>query len=431
MTTSFDELFDQMQNKSKGENSSSFDQLFEQVQSKQPSRARSLINAPLKGAIKGAAKFSPIPSFGPVPFELGEKVTEQVLPTQNKDLEDILEFSGENIPAVALGEGGLAKKGLQAISGAIGKKGAKELELPEWAQEISGTAGMIGPSLGKSLANKKITPSSKQQSVVDFLRAKGFGEDEITPLIQSKKKLALLSKAALKYEERSPFLRGIQDKLGDIYTDVRERGTDKYLRGEDFNKFNDKFTKILDKLNPEHRRIIEKNIEDLQNKPLDFKSLHDFNVTINDKIKAATGGKASIGALKEATHEAQKAIDPSLFKELRQTDEAYSRLKNFTKKMTNTQLSNLINLGEAGHAIYGLLTLNPGAMKVALGTAAVRGAARQVLTNPRLQNIHTKMWEALLDNKIPQLIKLSKLLEKELTKSSWKDDKNTDYNNNS
>jgi len=381
------------------------------------SKGRSLASAPAKGLIKGASKFSLFPSFGPVSQQLGERMTEKFLPTREGGLEDILEFGSENIPLAALGEGGLVKKGLQALTGALSKKTAKELDLPEWAQDIVGGFGMAVPAMAEGVLSKTLHPSKAQKSIVDFLKNKGFTDKEVTPIIQDKKKLSWLSKGAMKYEEKAPWLKGIQDKLGGLYSDIRTKGqTGNYLQGQPLRDFERKFHNIANNLPKRHRRLIEKEIDELFNNPIDFTSLHDFNIATNDIIKAATGGKASIGKLKEATHEAQKAIDPSLFKELRTTDEAYSKLMKFTDKMTTKNWQNLVNLGQAGHALYGLLTLNPAVMKAA-GIAAIgRFGLRQVLSNPRFQNIHSKMWDAFLKNKIPQALKLAEILENEIQK---------------
>src|ERR1700729_2037951 len=136
------------------------------------SRTRSLLSALPKGLIKGAASFSPLPNFGPVSSKLGSKVTEQFLPTHAKGPEEILEFAGEHVPTAAMGEGGLVKKGLQALSGGLAKKVGKELELPEWAQDLMGGLGMAAPSTIKSALSKSINPSNKQKAVFDFLKSK-------------------------------------------------------------------------------------------------------------------------------------------------------------------------------------------------------------------------------------------------------------------
>lgn len=441
MSISFDELFSQAEEESKsrkvdvskknkmnaledrssskleGDPKDDFSSLFEEIKSNAPSRSRSIASAPLKGLIKGAAKFSPLPSFGPVSPKLGERITEQFLPTQEGFPEEVLEMAAENIPLVALGEGGLVKKGLQAASGALTKLGAKEMDLPDWAQEVVGSLGMVSPDLAKSLASKTLKPSSKQLDIVNFLRSKGVSDKDITPIIQDKKKLAFFSKAASKFDKKDSWLKGIKSQLGNIFEDVREQGRKlPPLNADQVMKFQEDFFKKFDKVPRMYRNLVQKEVDDLMSNPVNFTELHDFGKAINAIVGEKEGGKAAIGILKEPIEKAQREISPKLFNDLQKTNHAYSKLYDFTDKMKKRDWHNLINLGQAGQALYGALTLNPVALKAAAVAGSTRYLAKQVLSNPRLQGIHRKMWDSFLNNKISQAIKLSSILKSELNK---------------
>ena len=380
-----------------------------------PSKLRSLISAPIKGLLKGAQDYNPLPSFGPISHKAGRQIIEKALPTQSGTAEDILEFTGENIPFALGGEGGLVKKGLQSLTGGLVKKGAKELGLPEWAQNILGGFGMSVPEAGKALVSKTLRPSSSQKQVVDFLRSKGLSEKEITPVIQDKKALSLLSKAAVKYEKKDPFIKGIKNKLGDVFEDIRERGRKSaFLQGPALEKFENEFYSKLNKIPRMYKGLIEKEVKDLFNNPINFTEIHDFNKAINAIVRDVEGGKAVVGVLKEPLEKAQAKLSPSLYKELKATNDAYTRLHHFTDKMTKKNWDSLLGLGEFGGAIIGALTLNPAMMKTAGLLAGGRITTKQLLTNPRLQNIHLKMWDALLKNKTPTLLKLFGKFNKEL-----------------
>lgn len=429
MSTYFDEMFDKIHSQKsqqipekEEENISSFDQIFEKVKQKAPSKARSLISAPVKGLIKGASKFSPLPSFGPVSQSVGEELTERFLPTLEGDAEDVLEFAGENIPLAAMGEGGLVKRGIQAATGAFAKKGAKEIGLPDWAQEIVGSAGMVAPDAAKSLASKTIRSSSKQKPIVDFLKSHGLDDKDITPIIQDKKKLSFFSKAANKFEKEEPWLKGIKSKLGGIFEGIRERGNALHpLEGKSLSTFENEFLDKLDKVPRMYRGLIKKEVDDLFSNPITFTELHDFDKAVNAIVRDVEGGKAAIGILKEPVKKAQKDMAGSLFEELQQTNHAYSKLLNYTDKMTKSNWDSLLNLGQAGQALYGVLTLNPAALKAAGLVAASKMSAKQILSNPRLQNIHLKMWDAFLKNNVPQALKLMQIMNEEIQGKSPKE----------
>jgi len=385
----------------------------------EPSRTRSILSAFPKGLIKGGAKFSPLPSFGPVSSELGERLTEKFLPTHKKGLEDVLEFSGEAAPLTFMGEGGLASKGLQALTGGLAKKGAKEINLPEWAQEIAGGVGMTAPSALKAAGSKALRPAAKQQAVFDFLKSKGISEKDITPIIQDKKMLSFLSKAAWKYDKDEPWLKGIKSQLGGMFENIREKGrSGDFLQGRDLLEFEKEFQDTVKKIPKHYQGLIRKPIKELMNNPVGFTDLHDFSKAINAIVKDVEGGKAAVGIMKGPIERAQARMNPELYRELKMTNEAYGKISNYVEKMTQKDWDSMINLGSAGGAILGLLTLNPVLLKPAAAALGIKISANQILSNPRLHNVHLKMWDAFRKHKMPQVLRLADILTKEMKKEA-------------
>ena len=383
-----------------------------------PEKGTSLAHAGAKGLIKGGRQFNPIPHGSPISNELAGNLMERFLPTRKGNAEDIVEFTAENLPLAFMGEGGLIKKGLSALTGSLSKKGAKEINLPEWAQEIAGGLGMAAPGIGQAAASKALRPSSSQNSIVDFLKSKGLSDKDITPIMQDKKMLSFLSKAALKYEKKEPWIRGIKNQIGNIFDDIRTKGRNStFSSNNDLINFENEFNQKLNKLPRRHRKLIQKEVDDLMNNPVDFTELHDFYKAVNDIVKDVEGGKASIGILKEPVERAQLKMNPDLYKELKMTNESYSRLSDFTDKMTKKNWDSLLNLGQAGGALWGLLTMNPALLTKTGVVGATRFTAKQMLSNPRLQNIHLKMWDAFLKNDIPLSLKLSNLMKDETEKA--------------
>lgn len=388
-----------------------------------PSRARSLASALPKGVIRGSRGINPMGNLGPIPNKLAEKLLSKFLPTQEKTPEQILEFTGENLPAVAQGGEGLLMKGLQAAGGALLKTGAKEANLPEWAQEVANITGIGVPALGKGLATKGLRPNTKQKPVYDFLKSKGLTDQDIAPIIQDKKKLSILSKAAFKFEKGDPYIKDIKSKISNVYEDIRERGgKTSYLQGNDLRNFENELNEKLSKLQKRHRKLIQSEVEDLYNNPIDFTELHDFKLAINDIVKDSEGGKAAIGILKEPLSNAQKAISPELHSELKLLDKAHGDLKKFTKQMTKKTYDHILSLGPIGTALWGALTFNP-TMMTAGGllfgkVIAARTLAKKMLTNPRFHNMYLKMKDQVSKNNIPKAIKTMRLIEEEAKKSS-------------
>lgn len=120
------------------------------------SRSRSLLNAFPKGVIK-AQDVNPFMVRGPIPGKLVNKVANQVLPTQDKATEEILETAGNILPYLVGGPETLIQKGLQAGSAAISKKIAKEAGFGETGQAVAEFAGFGGPQLAKGIGKQVVS----------------------------------------------------------------------------------------------------------------------------------------------------------------------------------------------------------------------------------------------------------------------------------
>lgn len=131
-------------------------QILEYIQeSKKPSKIRSIISAPIKGIVKGIQGFNPLGSSGPVPYELGAKLLDQVLPTRPEH--DFLERAGKLAPQAALGAGSVPSAILQTAGGTIAGELAKKYGAGEKGQGLAELAGMIGPQAIKNVAQKGIS----------------------------------------------------------------------------------------------------------------------------------------------------------------------------------------------------------------------------------------------------------------------------------
>ena len=380
----------------------------------EPSRLRSLFGAASKGLIKGGRAFSPIPSLGAIKPEMAKNLMEQFLPSEEGGIEDILEFTGENIPAVAMGPEGILQKVLAASSGALAKKGAKELGAPEVLQDIVGGVGLNAPSLSKAALSKKLIPSEKQAPIVEYLRNKGFSERQITPIIQNKKKLSYLSKVAFKEAEGSKLVKGIKEGFNEIYDSVRSQGSHKLLGDKGLTNLTNEMQSELSKLSPKAQRLAKQPIEDLFSRPVTFETLAQFQTDINEATRGVKGVKKSIGLLKDKASTAMEHLDPKLAAEDKFVDSMYSRYKAFTEKMTTKDGEKFIKLNKMAPAAAAFMALKFGVLpKLAIAGATVPFTAKEFLTNPRLQRIHAKMWKEFKSGNIKTVEKLFQTLKSE------------------
>jgi len=364
-------------------------------------------------------------------FSIGDELAPETsgrLPTSR----DIGEFSQMlGAPEAQTSAGRIAGIGAEAIgsaamlgpqgiglagAGAAGGEAVRELGGPEWLAQAA-DIGINFSNLGKAALSKNLKPSSKQEKVAEFLRSKGIPDKNITPIIQDKKKLGLLSKVASKYERNDPWLNAIKGDLGTIFEDIRGKGKEAgFLEGKPLMAFEESFDKAMEKVPRMYRGLIKKEISDLFHNPIDFTELHDFNKAVNAIVKDVQGGKAAIGLLKDPIEKAMASMNPDLYKELKLTNEAYSKLSKFTDKMTKKNWESLLNMGQIGGLVYGLLTLNTDALETAGLTLAGRYGVKKLLTSPRLQNMHGKLWSSFLKNDVSKTLRITSDIKKELQK---------------
>lgn len=410
--------------KSKSNKKSSF---FEDLP-EQPSRTRSVLSAGPKGVVKGVrdlGDLAQLPSnwlVEKIAPEFAEKkkqalqkgnefLEEKLLPTQKgQTLEDILEFTGQMAPTVALGEASIPMKVAQAFTGGSTKKGLEELDFPEWAQDVGAGVSTAIPGAIKNLSSKALATSSKNKEMYDFLKSKGLSDKQITPILQSEAKVNLLGPLASKGGRSTKIAEDIRSSLGPIYKDIKTQGATKFLPKNKVVDFEDKLLNKLDDLHYSYRKSIDKDVKRLLNNPVTFKSIREFEREINNKIGGLEGGKAEIGILKEVTDEAKQWIDSDLYKDLKMVNKAYGKGLSIADKLDPKGIEGLIGLGQIGSKVYSIASLAK--------NIGGKSLAREILTNPRLQQIHRKLLKSINDQKYSISLKLAEQIEKEIEKSS-------------
>lgn len=149
MTSKFDWSQYETVSPSKANSSEGFDwNQYETVD--RPSRARSLISAPIKGVMKGLQGMPSFSATGPISAKGGQKILEKILPTREELPEQLLERAGSLAPVAAMGPGGIGARALQVGVGALAGQLAKAADLGETGQAIAEIAGMGLPGLAKA-----------------------------------------------------------------------------------------------------------------------------------------------------------------------------------------------------------------------------------------------------------------------------------------
>ena len=297
--------------------------------------------------------------------------------------EELLERGGKAIGG-GLALGGGAKTLGSLLAGSTVGAGAKALGAPEAVADIADVA----TSLLAGKPSGKLLPKKAQKDLVDKLRAKGFTDKEITPLLQGKRKLNLLGKLSAKGPRTEKSLEGLREKRGVIYDKIRKE-SDKLggLSEEGLNKFEASLGDTLDKIPKDYRRLINDDLHDLSTGPYAAQDLIDFYQAISRRVKGQEGGKAILGKLKGPVKSALHDISPELASDFELANEIYGKYKNVAKALKPSQIDDLYKVGKVYGLLGALYSGNLPVITTVLSTMGAKELAREALLNPRFHNL--------------------------------------------
>ncbi len=387
----------------------------------EPSKLRSVLGAAPKGFLKELREQlmkTPILGKGlrelqrdfPEMAKSDEDVTtalEKYFPTQEGFTEQALERGGRISPYAIAGGGNIAGQAVRsALAGFLGE-GAKELGAPDWAQAITELPAFASPGLGK-----QIIPKGSQKALVEGARRLGLKEGELTPLIQSESKQKFLAKAAPRRGRTKKLLDKSYQALGNVYDRLENLPQSvKELSPEISRKAINEISDTLNKYPNELRKVISEDFSDFLSEPVTGTSLINFFKDINYNIGK---GHSRLGTLKEPIFKALEDISPEFANDFRLTNKLYSNYSKIAERIKPTLLSDLYSAGEAIRLITGVSLGNYPLIGELVGEHTARSLARELLLNPRLQNLSKKMVIALNGNKFAFANQIAKDYAKEL-----------------
>lgn len=391
----------------------------------EPSRLRSLVSAAPKGFAKELRQqLTHTLGFLPKTLGLEDKDTqlspvsdeefyekiENLLPTRENFAEQALERGGKIAPYAAIGGGNLAGQGLRsALAGFLGQ-GAEEAGLPPWAQALAELPAFAGPNLGK-----KILPTKSQKELVEGARKLGLSEKEIAPLIQGENKQRFLSKVVPRRGKTKKTLDKSYQALGKVYNRLSSSPiAEKTVAPELEDKILESFGEQIKKFPSDLRNLIKEDLSDLASGPISGTSLINFYQDLNHYIGK---GHTKLGILKEPFYKAMNEISPELSRDFRLTNTLYSKYHNISGKLKPNLVDDLFSAATALKVIGGASLGNLPVLIETIGEHGARSLARELLLNPRLQNLSKKMMNALSSNKYAVANRFLKDFKEEIGKT--------------
>lgn len=389
------------------------------------SRFQSLLNAPFKGLLKGSRELylgggakegekENLPKqlikkiIGKSkeetlfrPQEEFEKEVDVELPTKDLFAERALERGGKGLPFAALGGPAAI---LRQMGGAVVGEAIKSAGGDDLAQAAGELFSLSIPSL-----SKKILANGGQKPIVDFARKFGLSEEKIAPLIQGDKKVELLSKLG-KGKKAQKAVEKSKSAISGIYEDLKASPeAAKRLSNEHATSFLHEMHDEIAKLPSGARDLVMKDIIDFT-KDMTGKGLIKLYQDVNYYMGK---GNKLLGGLHNPIKNAMTNLSPKLGEDFGMTNQLWKNMSKISAKVQPGKYEELMNYGRKGRVIYGVISGNYPVLVEALGEEAAKSLSRNMLINPRFQNISKQMVDAVNKSKFSAAEKLLNQITKE------------------
>ena len=378
----------------------------------------------LKGIIEGTSAlgrtFSPLKEDyqGQYSPEKQTETLNEVLPTEDTFGQRTVRRGLKLAPlAVASPFGGASQALIRSgVAGAAGET-TKELGGGELAQTIAELSSYMSPSLTKNLVEK-----GKYKTLINSARKFGLSDDEISPLIQSEFKQKWFSKLAKKTGKSEERLSKTKSALDRSYEGLfKSPDSEKVLSSQSSNDLLGSLSKIAEDLPSEVRSRISQDMSDLVKKPITGQSLINLWKDINYYVSK---GERQIGLFKEPIRKAIGSLSPELEKDFGLVNDLYKKYYPMAKNLKPHQVDKFVNAAEGLGLVGSVVTWNLPAIGSVIGVHSARLLAREMLINPRFQQLTNKMMIAIKGNSLPVFTKVSSemqnLIDDSLSKISKK-----------
>lgn len=392
----------------------------EEEQPQQVSKLRSLVSAPLKGAIKGLHQFGRM--FGPLPVESLEEqmelerfpeIVEEFLPTREGFVESAAERAAETLPLLlgVPGAAGPLQAGIRAGAAGILGQTAEEAGFGETGQALAEIPAFVTPAMTGKLVAKK-----GQKRALDFMRRFGMSDAEITPVLQREGiKTNILAKAATKQGRAQKALDKTKKSLGSIYNSLRDdpRAT-AAMSPVDKQQVVSVLQKELELLPQEARKLVAGDFAELITGEITGSKLINFFQDLNFNIAK---GNSVLTKIKDPVKAAIAKASPELAQDFGLANELYGKFATTANKLKPTTFDKFFSAGKALGLLGGFVTGNVPLIAETVGISGAKSLAREMLINPRFQNLSGKLVTAINQNKVPLTKTLVEQLQNEIAKT--------------
>lgn len=386
-----------------------------------PGPFQSSANALISGLVKGTGELGRM--MGPLipstteeqqQIEQFPRQVEDFFPTNEGFASNVIERGGELFPLIASGgSSNIPEMALRTGAASLTGQTAKKAGLGEIGQTVG---ELIAFGIPKSLFKNRIAGKSAQQDLIEFLREQGLTEEQIAPALNSPEglKARFFPSIARRGTKVQSILKDSKKAIGEIFNGLRARPeAQTTLTFQEGETLISKLNEILRDLPTSTRQKILGDFREFRSSARSGSDIINFWQDINDVAK---GKYQKLGRLKEPLVESLEIISPELAQDFQLTNKAYGNVANIAKKLSPRFADAIINRGEVGALVFGLISGNLPLIGEVVGVEAARQLATKALLKPRFQNLLNNFVNAINNNKIGIAQSLQNQMREELVK---------------
>ena len=352
-----------------------------------------------------------------IPPEIAQQeALNNLLPSREGFTENVAERAGEILPGMLFGGSGPQEILTRTLLGALSGETAKKYGAGNIGQTLAEAVPLAAPNI----MNPRLNPNASQREFVEFARRQGLTEQQIAPLLQEDTFATnVLSKFSPKGGRTRRALDSSRRGVNQSWENLRNRPEASTVLPQDVQDrlfrslYND-----LNQIPAEVRNRIRQDLFDFMNSNRSMSDLTNLWGDINSQF-SGQGNRLQI--LKGGILDALESVNPQFARDFELTNELSQRFRNINQRLRPSMVSQIaegISIAKAPIQLgIGLLTGNATVLLELLGEVGGRNLARELLINPRAQNLSRKTLQAINENKL-QLARTSwNSLKRELRKA--------------
>lgn len=258
---------------------------------------------------------------------------------------------------------------------------------------------------------------AEKEGLLDWAKELGLSPQAATLLLQSKGKADILGKIAKKTKNYKGAVKELNEKLGKNYERLKEVGrkggrlSNKQTEGlsNDLSHMVSDMDRTLIQ-GPDTkaaRNILEEALFKLESEGATVEDLINSRLNLSQSInwKAVDPKGAMLKKGRESFMKAIEKTNPGVAKELRMTDQSWSKYLRYAKNLDKKQALLKIagnevpvdNIVFATALKFGMGASVPVVAKTLLAKEGIQRLATSMVTNPKLQGIHRQLMKASIE----------------------------------